>query len=113
MTQNDRFWEDLKSGKYDDYLVYRKMLRKNVEEYTKTTPPHVKAAKKQSKITSRLISYVMTTAGPEPAHERKHPPDYNHYIEKQIIPVADSILVLMDTSFESITQPVQQLDLFQ
>jgi len=40
------FIKDLKSGKFDDLLVYKKGLQKSLDEYTKTTPPHVKAARK-------------------------------------------------------------------
>ena len=50
-----KFVKDLKAGKHDKLLVYRKELRKPIEEYTKTTPPHVKAAKLLDKIDSTII----------------------------------------------------------
>ncbi|OGL44059.1 MAG: hypothetical protein A2161_14525 [Candidatus Schekmanbacteria bacterium RBG_13_48_7] len=103
---------NLKEGNYDNLLIYKKALRKNLEEYTKTTPPHVKAARKQSKISSRLIFYVITTGGPEPVNQLQHKPDYQHYIDKQIEPVADSILDFFGKKFKEIIQPAQQLDLF-
>jgi DNA polymerase-2 len=31
----------VRGGEVDDLLVYRKNLRKDMEEYTATTPPHV------------------------------------------------------------------------
>ena len=34
---------DLKSGKLDDLLVYKKKLRQPLDAYVKTTPPHVKS----------------------------------------------------------------------
>jgi DNA polymerase-2 len=33
--------------------------------------------------------------------------DYQHYIDKQLKPIADSILVLLDLSFDSIVQSGQ------
>jgi hypothetical protein len=37
-------------------LVYRKNLRKDTEQYTATTPPHVAAARKSTQARQRLIS---------------------------------------------------------
>ena len=37
---------DLRAGRCDDELVYRRGLRKNVSEYTSNVPPHVQAVKK-------------------------------------------------------------------
>src|SRR3990167_236699 len=34
--------QELKEGKLDKKLIYKKSIRKNLKEYTKTTPPHVK-----------------------------------------------------------------------
>ncbi len=39
------FVKKVKDGEYDDKLVYRKRLRKDVDEYTKNIPQHVKAAR--------------------------------------------------------------------
>ena len=58
--------KQLRNGALDDLLVYRKGLRKDAEEYTATTPPHVVAARKSTQPLGRTISYVITTAGPEP-----------------------------------------------
>ena len=49
----------VRSGALDDTLVYRKNLRKDTDEYTATTPPHVAAARKSTQAQGRLISYVM------------------------------------------------------
>jgi DNA polymerase-2 len=97
-----QFVKDLKKGKYDSLLVYRKALRKDTEEYTKTTPPHVKAARLLDKITSNIIDYVMTKEGPEPIQKITHELDYEHYIDKQIKPLADAILYFYDTNFDDI-----------
>ena len=103
------FVDDLKNGKYDSDLVYRKALRKDLSEYTKTTPPHVKAARLlDEKEQKGVIRYFMTTKGPEPVSKRKNPIDYEHYIEKQIKPIANSILELKNTSFDDVIKGSKQ-----
>ena len=102
------FVSDLKKGKYDSLLVYRKALRKDVNEYTKTTPPHVKAARLLDKISSNIIDYVITVEGPEPVSNQKNKIDYDHYIEKQIKPLADSVLCFFDTDFDDVLKGSQQ-----
>jgi DNA polymerase-2 len=106
------FIKDLKSGKYDDMLVYRKSISKPLNEYTKTTPPHVKAARMLDKLTSSLIQYVMTIEGPEPLEKLKHKPDYEHYIDKQLRPIADTILFVYGKNFEDILKNSTQSSLF-
>jgi DNA polymerase-2 len=107
-----KFVEDIKSGKYDKKLIYKKALRKNLNEYTKTTPPHVKAARKLDKVTSHIIEYYMTVDGPEPLEALKHTIDYNHYIEKQIKPIADSVLIFFNQNFNDVIQGTTQKSLF-
>jgi DNA polymerase II len=101
----------VRSGELDDALVYRKNLRKDAEEYTATTPPHVAAARKATQAQGRLVSYVMTTAGPEPADERQSPIDREHYIAKQVKPVADPVLETLGLEFERVIGDQRQLDL--
>ncbi len=107
-----KFVNDLKKGKYDDLLIYKKAIRKDLVKYTKTTPPHVKAARKLGKITSNIISYVMTTEGPEPVQKIEHKLDYEHYIDKQIKPIADSVLSFYDTNFDDTLKDSKQTNLF-
>jgi DNA polymerase II len=102
----------IKDGKLDDKLIYRKSITKPLEAYTKTTPPHVKAAHKLDKLDSRIIQYVVTTDGPEPIQKIKHKIDYEHYIEKQIAPIANTILFFFDRDFEEIIQSSKQMKLF-
>jgi DNA polymerase II len=102
----------IESGKMDEKLIYRKTLRKNPKDYTKTTPPHVKAARKLDKIESNLIEYYQTTKGPEPIQNLKHQIDYDHYIEKQIKPIANSILYFFKKDFDEILQKSKQTKLF-
>jgi DNA polymerase-2 len=104
------FVTELRAGKHDDRLVYTKALRKDPEKYTKTTPPHVKAARQMSERDSRLIAYVMTTNGPEPAEETKSPLDYDHYVDRQIRPVAEAVLACLGSSWEKVWSG--QADLF-
>lgn len=77
----------VRNGKKDGDLVYRKALRKSVDRYTKSSPPHVKAARLLPKPRG-VISYVMTLQGPQPVGYVNAPIDYEHYIEKQVKPIA-------------------------
>jgi DNA polymerase-2 len=106
------FLRRLRAGELDDLLVYKKAIRKSLDAYTQTTPPHVKAARKLGSRAGRIIAYVMTSAGPEPAGETTAPPDYEHYIEHQIRPVADAVLRLLGLEFEEIAGTQRQLRLF-
>jgi len=109
-----KFVKDLKAGKLDELLVYKKNLRKELKDYAVKTP-HKKAAEKilssGNKIESNIIKYVMTEDGPEPIDYVKHKIDYKHYIEKQIMPIADSILVFFNTNFDSLVNG-KQVSLF-
>ena len=104
--------ERLKSGGCDDLLVYRKVLRKPLDQYVETTPPHVKAARMLPKPAGRLVRYVMTVDGPQPAGFRESPFDYEHYVEKQLEPVADAVLAHLGTSFRAILGGERQMSLF-
>jgi DNA polymerase-2 len=86
------FVADLREGRFDGELAYRKAIRKPLDAYTKTTPPHVKAARKQAGGPGRIVTYVVTAAGPEAAGETTAPPDYDHYVTQQLRPIADALL---------------------
>ena len=62
--------EQLYDRQLDDKLVYRKGISKRLEDYTKNVPPHVRAARKLEQFDGRIVSYVMTTAGPEPVQKK-------------------------------------------
>ena len=98
----------LKSGSVDNKLIYKKRLRKRVEEYTLNIPPHVQAAK-QLDSPGHLIKYLITLEGPQPLQKISSGIDYTHYIDCQIKPVADSVLELIGTSFDKITSGQQDL----
>lgn len=89
----------LRAGKLDEALVYRKRLRRPLEEYRKNVPPHVQAARKLGH-PGRSIEYVITLNGPEPAAALHSQPDYEHYVERQLAPVADGILGFLGTRFD-------------
>ena len=102
---------DLRSGELDDHLVYRKGLRKALHEYTAITPPHVVAARK-AKTPSRVVSYVITTAGPEPLDNVQHELDREHYVQRQVRPVAEPVLDVMGLNFDRAIGDDRQLGLF-
>jgi len=90
------FVGDLRAGRLDDALAYRKAIRKPLESYTKTTPPHVKAARKQAGSPGRIVTYVVTAAGPEAVGETTAAPDYDHYVTQQLRPIADAVLRFLE-----------------
>jgi DNA polymerase-2 len=54
----------------------------------------------------------MTIDGPQPLGYRESPIDYNHYVEKQLEPVADAVLIHLGTSFRAILGGEKQMELF-
>lgn len=101
----------VRAGARDDALVYRKNLRKSTDDYTTTTPPHVAAARKSTQPPERLIKYVMTTAGAEPLDNVQHPLDREHYIDKQVKPVAEPVLTTLGLDFDRVVGDSHQLSL--
>ncbi len=108
-----KFIQQLKKGKYDDLLVYKKALRKRLSSYTKTTPPHVKAARLLDEVKSNIISYVITVDGPQPVEKLTSSINYDHYVEKQVKPVANSILVFLDKKFDDVLKGTHQQSLLK
>lgn len=98
----------LLNGQLNDKLTYTKRLRRPLESYTSMQPPQVKAARKM-KNPGRKIQYVITLNGPEPIENITSIANYQHYVDKQLAPVADSILHFLGTSYEKIT--ARQIDL--
>jgi DNA polymerase-2 len=103
---------DLRAGRLNDLLIYRKALRKGLDAYTATTPPHVAAARKMASTPGRLVSYVVTESGPEPLGEVKSAIDHEHYVQKQVRPVAEPVLSLLGLEFDDVIGDPVQLDLF-
>ncbi len=107
--------EQVQRGDLDRELVYRKRLRRRLDDYQRNVPPHVQAARRLLDRGGRppargdWVEYVITTAGAEPAESPSAPLDYEHYIERQLTPVADGILHFLDTSFAEICGQQQSL----
>ena len=108
----------LRAGELDSLLVYRRGLRKDVASYTKNIPPHVQAvikaqAGKNSKAKPpRLVAYVITVAGPEMIAEQQHAIDREHYLARQIQPIAEPVLEALGLSFSQVIGDDRQIDLF-
>lgn len=101
------------NGDFDDRLVYRKRLRRRLDEYQRNVPPHVRAARIADDYNRQQgrplqyqnggwISYVMTVAGPEPLETQQSAIDYPHYLERQLQPVADAILPFLHDDFTTL-----------
>lgn len=110
-----------KSGELDEKLIYRKRIRRKLEDYQKNVPPHIKAARLADEINVRegirpkyqnkgWISYVMTLHGPQAIEHQTAALDYQLYIDRQLKAVADAILPFVGLSFDQITK--DQLSLF-
>lgn len=109
------YLRDLRSGKKNELLIYHKRLRKHADEYTKNATPQVRAARilMAEKLFRdvRTVRYVMSRHGAVPVETGPHDIDYMHYIQKQLRPIADSLLILQGKSFEELCQDAQ-LSLF-
>jgi DNA polymerase-2 len=104
------------AGKEDAQLVYRKRLRRRLEDYQRNVPPHVQAARLCAErglpVPTRgsWVDYVITTSGAEPAARPLAPLDYQFYVDRQLAPVADGILGFVGSSFSALTE--KQIGLF-
>lgn len=112
---------DIHAGKTDELLAYRKRIRRRLVDYQKNIPPHVQAAKiaefrrEQQNQPPKYhkggwIEYCLTTNGPEPLEYLQSSLNYDLYIERQIMPIADSILHFLGTSFDDVVD--KQIGLF-
>ena len=101
---------DLNKGSLDHLLTYRKRLTKPLESYTRTTPPHVKAARLLDK-SPRIVFYLMTQEGPQAQSQITAAIDYQHYIDKQISPIVKTLSQHYDFSWKAAV--LNQQDLFE
>lgn len=101
------------AGELDELLIYRKRLRRRLDDYERNVPPHVRAARLADEHNTRLgrprqyqsggwISYVITVAGPEPLETRYAAIDYDHYVTRQLQPIADAILPFVEDDFSTL-----------
>ena len=107
------------AGELDNQLVYRKRLRRPLAEYQRNVPPHARAARLADEENVRARPAVsepghhqvcLTTNGPEPVDYQHSALDYDHYLTRQLQPVADGILPFIDDDFATLV--TGQLGLF-
>jgi DNA polymerase-2 len=89
----ERYIAAIRSGEVDGLLRYSKRLGRDIEMYRKNIPPHVKAARLHQQINNDVsykkgtkIEYFITFKGPRVTLSGTRI-DYEHYIEKQILPI--------------------------
>ncbi|NMM40298.1 DNA polymerase II [Pseudoalteromonas arctica] len=101
----------LYAGEFDDKLVYRKKLGQHLADYQKNIPPQVQAVKKYQ-VThpefvinkGQVVEYVYTHVGAElyanvQQNQADQKFDYAIYVEKQLKPIAQMILLPLKKDF--------------
>jgi len=108
-----KYIEKLKNSEFDKDLIYTKKITKPLEEYTKMTPPHVKAARELPKFNGRIVKYVLTENGAKHIDliNKKTKFDYEHYINKQLKGVSSDLLKNLELDFEDIIKSKSQKSL--
>ncbi len=104
---------ELREGRLDDRIIYTRALRKSVSQYTRSQPPHVKAALLLPPAERRgMIRYIMTVDGPQPVQRRTSTVDYDHYVEKQLRPIAQAFVDTVGPEVVEALNLDRQLPLF-
>jgi DNA polymerase II len=103
---------EVRSGARDGQLVYRKGLRKKLSSYTTSVPPHVAAARKLPGRPPSVIEYVITRHGPESRADLRSPIDREHYVQRQVRPVAEPVLAELGLEFDVVVGDDRQMALF-
>ena len=113
------FVADLLEGRYDSELVYTKQLTRPLSKYTKTQPPHVRAARMIDDQRAqqglppeydrgrKRVQYVYTLSGVLPFLDEQalDSLDYQHYIDKQILPIAEGVFQMLNLEVTDILTP--------
>jgi DNA polymerase-2 len=113
------FVADLLEGRYDSELVYTKQLTRPLSKYTKTQPPHVRAARMIDDQRAqqglppeydrgrKRVQYVYTLSGVSPFLDEQAlgSLDYQHYIDKQILPIAEGVFQMLNLEVTDILTP--------
>jgi DNA polymerase-2 len=102
----------VREGRMDGSLVYRKTLRKRLADYEGSNPPHVVAARAMRGRPGRTVRYVVTVEGPRVADEPHAPLDHEHYVQRQIRPVAEPVLAVLGLEFDRAVGDDTQMRLF-
>jgi len=106
----------VRDGALDNLLVYRKNLRKGAEAYTATTPPHVAAARKspagRRRVQRAEIDRVRDDdCGARAARQYPTSIDREHYVAKQIRPVAEPVLATLGLDFDVVIGDGRQVEM--
>lgn len=110
----------LKSGAFDDKLVYRKRLGQELEMYRRNIPPHVRAVldyqlKHPDFFIKRgdWVNYLVTLDGPvylaEGGVSEVNRIDYQHYLDKQLKPIVEALEKALMLNFEQLVNEQQSL----
>ena len=113
------FVAELLEGRYDSELVYTKQLTRPLSKYTKTQPPHVRAARMIDEQRAqqglppeydrgrKRVQYVYTLSGVLPFLDEQalDSLDYQHYIDKQILPIAEGVFQMLNLEVTDILTP--------
>ena len=108
---------DLMQGKLDEELIFSKRLRRDIADYTAKSSPHVKAAKMMCDLSGSerfskrgtKVEYLMTLNGAEPVKYRQSIIDYHYYLTRQLAPIAEPVLGLLDKRFSDISSKQMSL----
>ncbi|WP_298769384.1 DNA polymerase II [uncultured Shewanella sp.] len=102
--------QDLTNESLNGELVFTKRLKRDVCDYKIKSAPHLDAAKRLSQWTEDAnylkkgtrVDYVMTINGAEPVGLRRSRIDFDYYIEKQLSPIAEPVLTILNKSFSEV-----------
>jgi DNA polymerase-2 len=85
------------AGEFDQKLVYKKRLGRNLNDYEKNIPPHVQAVKKHKAEhpdfevrRGQIIEYVYAMSGAE-IFNGKNALNYPLYQQRQLVPISAAI----------------------
>ena len=91
---------------FENELVLRKRLRRKLKNYIKNVPPHAPSLYQSG----GWIEYFMTINGAETRQYRESAIDYEFYIERQLTPIANFILIFKSSSMDKMLN--NQIGLF-
>jgi DNA polymerase-2 len=99
------------AGELDEQLVYRKRLRRQLDEYQRNVPPHggrhasptSTTTRQAAPVPARRLDQLPDDGGRPRATGNAHRAiDYEHYVTRQLQPIADAILPFLDDDFETL-----------
>ena len=113
------FINELLAGAFDQELVYTKQLTRPLSQYVKAQPPHVRAARMVDEQRSqqglppeyergrKRIAYFYTLNGVQPYFQDSDLThlDYQHYIDKQLLPIAEGVFQMLNLNVIDVLTP--------